>query len=77
MSVTMLTRPSRPTDAFKNVPNPCTNNPSNQVYFPHPMDNSKFIQCDRYGRMYIIQVSWDLLILYKFYNLAMQFCVLV
>ena len=42
-------------DAFKNVPNPCTNNPDNKVYFPHPTDMSKFIQCDRYGRMYIIQ----------------------
>lgn len=44
------------TDAFKNVPNPCANNPDSQVYFPHPTDVSKFIQCDRYGRMYIIQV---------------------
>ena len=42
-------------DAFKNVPNPCTNNPDNKVYFPHPTDMTKFIQCDRYGRMYIIQ----------------------
>ncbi|WAR26735.1 hypothetical protein MAR_012439, partial [Mya arenaria] len=47
--------------SFKNVPNPCTNNPSQQVYFPHPSDNSKFIQCDRYGRMYIIQCPENLL----------------
>ncbi|KAH3881696.1 uncharacterized protein LOC127881248 isoform X2 [Dreissena polymorpha] len=47
-------------DSFKNVPNPCTNNPSSQVYFPHPSDSSKFIQCDRYGRMYIIQCPENL-----------------
>ena len=48
-------------DAFKNVPNPCTDNPSQKVYFPHPTDSAKFIQCDRYGRMYIIQCPQSLL----------------
>ncbi|KAH3881702.1 uncharacterized protein LOC127881248 isoform X3 [Dreissena polymorpha] len=47
-------------DSYKNVPNPCTNNPSSQVYFPHPSDSSKFIQCDRYARMYIIQCPENL-----------------
>ncbi|XP_045165186.1 period circadian protein-like [Mercenaria mercenaria] len=47
-------------DAFKNVPNPCVNNVQSQVYFPHPTDNTKFIQCDRYGRMYIIQCPENL-----------------
>ncbi|KAL4225899.1 hypothetical protein ACF0H5_013887 [Mactra antiquata] len=47
-------------DAFKNVPNPCVNNPNSQVYFAHPSDNTKFIQCDRYGRMYIIQCPENL-----------------
>jgi len=42
-------------DPFQNVPSPCKNNPTNIVYFPHPTDNSKFIQCDIYDRMYIIQ----------------------
>ncbi|XP_012935252.1 peritrophin-1-like [Aplysia californica] len=42
-------------DPFRNVPSPCQNNPTNQVYFPHPTDNSKFLQCDVYDRMYIIQ----------------------
>ncbi|GFR79614.1 collagen alpha-1(XIV) chain [Elysia marginata] len=42
-------------DPFKNVPSPCVNNPSQKVYFPHPTDNTKFLQCDIYGRMYVIQ----------------------
>ena len=44
-----------PSDPFQNVPNPCSNNPTNRIYFPHPTDNTKFLQCDLYGRMYIIQ----------------------
>merc|ERR1711874_122286 len=42
-------------DPFQNVPSPCQNNPTNKVYFPHPTDNTKFLQCDVYDRMYIIQ----------------------
>jgi len=42
-------------DPFQNVPSPCQNNPSNKVYFPHPSDVTKFLQCDIYNRMYIIQ----------------------
>lgn len=42
-------------DPFQNVPSPCANNPTQKVYFPHPSDNTKFLQCDVYGRMYIIQ----------------------
>jgi len=42
-------------DPFANVPSPCQNNPTNKVYFPHPTDNTKFLQCDLYDRMYIIQ----------------------
>ncbi|GFO43935.1 collagen alpha-1(xiv) chain [Plakobranchus ocellatus] len=48
-----VSAPSR--DPFQNVPSPCVNNPSQRVYFPHPTDNTKFLQCDIYGRMYIIQ----------------------
>ncbi|KAK3102028.1 hypothetical protein FSP39_008215 [Pinctada imbricata] len=42
-------------DNWANVPNPCKNNPQNIVYFAHPRDTSKFIQCDAMGQMYIIQ----------------------
>lgn len=40
---------------FVNIPNPCRNNPNNKVYFPHPTDNTMFLQCDIYNRMYIIK----------------------
>ncbi|WAR26734.1 PE1-like protein [Mya arenaria] len=53
--------PYREKHYFKNIPNPCINNPSSQVYYPHPSDNSKFIQCDRSGRMYIIQCPENML----------------
>ncbi|XP_060076430.1 uncharacterized protein LOC132556055 [Ylistrum balloti] len=42
-------------DAFQNVPNPCKSNPDQSIYFPHPTDNTKFIQCDLFGRMFIVQ----------------------
>jgi len=42
-------------DPFKNVPSPCSSAPNTQFYFPHPTDISKFLQCDIYKRMYIIQ----------------------
>nr|XP_022296763.1 uncharacterized protein LOC111106396 [Crassostrea virginica] len=42
-------------DAFTNVPNPCVNNAEGRIYYPHPSDATKFIQCDLLGRMYIIQ----------------------
>ncbi|XP_021371020.1 uncharacterized protein LOC110461719 [Mizuhopecten yessoensis] len=42
-------------DAFMNVPNPCNSNPDQSIYFPHPTDNTKFIQCDLFGRMFIVQ----------------------
>ncbi|XP_061179258.1 uncharacterized protein LOC133187884 [Saccostrea echinata] len=42
-------------DPFTNVPNPCVNNVQGRIYYPHPSDASKFIQCDLLGRMYIIQ----------------------
>ncbi|XP_067684324.1 uncharacterized protein [Haliotis asinina] len=42
-------------DAFANIPSPCLNNPTSTVYFPHPTDNTKFLQCDVFKRMYIIQ----------------------
>ena len=41
--------------AFQNVPNLCLNNPTGQVFFSHPTDPTKFMQCDINGRMYIIQ----------------------
>lgn len=41
--------------AFQNVPNVCQNNPTAQVFFSHPTDPTKFLQCDVYNRMYIIQ----------------------
>ncbi|KAK3587560.1 hypothetical protein CHS0354_004849 [Potamilus streckersoni] len=56
-------------DAFQNVPNPCTSNVEQKVYFPHPTDASKFIQCDKFGRMYIIQCPLNLL-----YNPATAVC---
>nr|KAG5711271.1 hypothetical protein BaRGS_005968 [Batillaria attramentaria] len=42
-------------DAFQNVPNVCANNPSGQLFFAHPTDPTKFMQCDVYKRMFIIQ----------------------
>ncbi|VDI12363.1 uncharacterized protein LOC143074406 [Mytilus galloprovincialis] len=42
-------------DTWSNIPNPCLSNPNNTIYFPHPGDIRKFIQCDMLGRMYIIQ----------------------
>ncbi|XP_033744939.1 uncharacterized protein LOC117330621 [Pecten maximus] len=42
-------------NAFQNVPNPCKSNPDQSIYFPHPTDNTKFIQCDLFGRMFIVQ----------------------
>lgn len=42
-------------DAFKNVPSPCSSAPGAKFYFPHPTDNTKFLQCDIYKRMYIVQ----------------------
>lgn len=42
-------------NAFQNVPNVCQNNPTAQVFFSHPSDSTKFLQCDVYNRMYIIQ----------------------
>ncbi|CAG2190376.1 unnamed protein product [Mytilus edulis] len=42
-------------DTWSNVPDPCVNNPNKTIYFPHPADVRKFIQCDLLGRMYIIQ----------------------
>lgn len=40
--------------AFQNVPNVCTIK-NGQAFFPHPSDPTKFLQCDVYDRMYIIQ----------------------
>ena len=42
-------------DTWSNIPNPCQNNPQKAIYLPHPTDGTKFIQCDLFGRMYIIQ----------------------
>ena len=42
-------------DTWSNIPNPCQNNPKKAIYLPHPTDGTKFIQCDLFGRMYIIQ----------------------
>ncbi|XP_063423086.1 mucin-2-like [Mytilus trossulus] len=42
-------------DTWSNVPDPCVHNPNKTIYFPHPADVRKFIQCDLLGRMYIIQ----------------------
>ena len=35
-------------------PNPCVNNPNNQILFANPKDRSHFIVCDVFGRMYIM-----------------------
>lgn len=38
------------------APNPCTaGKMGSQVFFPHPNDNTKFIQCNALGEMYVIQ----------------------
>ncbi|XP_033745460.1 uncharacterized protein LOC117330973 [Pecten maximus] len=58
-------------NTFQNVPNPCTSN-SNRVYFPHPLDNTKFLQCDRFGRMYIVQCPAG-----ELYNQATTSCITV
>ncbi|XP_033745461.1 uncharacterized protein LOC117330975 [Pecten maximus] len=58
-------------NTFQNVPNPCTSN-SNRVYFPHPGDNTKFLQCDRFGRMYIVQCPAG-----ELYNQATTSCITV
>jgi len=42
-------------NAFQNVPNVCVNNPTSQVFFSHPSDPTKFLQCDVLNRMYVIQ----------------------
>ncbi|KAL5014528.1 hypothetical protein ScPMuIL_008798 [Solemya velum] len=41
-------------DPWRDVQNPCINNPAGEMFFSHP-DPSKFFQCDASGRMYIIQ----------------------
>lgn len=43
------------TDTWSNVGNPCQHNPDQQLYYPHPHDADKFIQCTKDGEMYIIQ----------------------
>lgn len=43
------------TDTWSNVGNPCKHNPDQQLYYPHPHDAAKFIQCTKDGEMYIIQ----------------------
>uniref|UniRef100_K1Q679 Chitin-binding type-2 domain-containing protein n=1 Tax=Magallana gigas TaxID=29159 RepID=K1Q679_MAGGI len=42
-------------DTWSNVGNPCQHNPDQQLYYPHPHDADKFIQCTKDGEMYIIQ----------------------
>ncbi|XP_056001468.1 uncharacterized protein LOC125655554 [Ostrea edulis] len=42
-------------DSFTNVPNPCVGNTEGTIYYPHPTDATKFLQCDLLGHMYIIQ----------------------
>ncbi|XP_069138969.1 peritrophin-1-like [Argopecten irradians] len=72
LSVAVPTREKRQANcvnAFQNVPNPCTSN-SNRVYFPHPGDTSKFLQCDRFGRMYIVQCPAG-----EIYNQATTSCI--
>lgn len=49
--------------------NPCTTGKS-QVFYPHPNDNTKFIQCNALGEMYIIQCPAG-----KLYNSATVSCV--
>ena len=44
-----------PTDTWSHVPNPCKTNAQSQLYYPHPHDTAKFIQCTADGEMYIIQ----------------------
>ena len=44
-----------PIDMWSHVPNPCKTNTHSQLYYPHPHDTAKFIQCTADGEMYIIQ----------------------
>ncbi|XP_062568542.1 uncharacterized protein LOC134230718 [Saccostrea cucullata] len=51
--------------------NPCTaSKTTSQVFYPHPNDNTKFIQCNALGEMYIIQCPSG-----KLYNPATVSCV--
>nr|XP_022298038.1 uncharacterized protein LOC111107241 isoform X1 [Crassostrea virginica] len=53
------------------APNPCTaGKTGGAVFFPHPNDNTKFIQCNIFGEMYIIQCPVG-----KHYNPATVSCV--
>ncbi|XP_067679055.1 uncharacterized protein [Haliotis asinina] len=44
-------------DNWQEIENPCTADRirNNELYFPHPYDNTKFIRCDFTGDMYITQ----------------------
>ena len=44
-----------PIDTWSHVPNPCKTNAQSKLYYPHPHDTAKFIQCTADGEMYIIQ----------------------
>ena len=44
-----------PIDTWSHVPNPCKTNTQAKLYYPHPHDTTKFIQCTADGEMYIIQ----------------------
>ena len=57
-------------DNFNNVANPCKSNPTNRVYYPHPRDATKFLQCDLFGRMFVIQCPVT-----EIYNQATTTCV--
>ncbi|XP_048740431.1 uncharacterized protein LOC125654511 [Ostrea edulis] len=42
-------------DTWSHVPNPCSGSSSSHLYYPHPRDSTKFIQCTANGEMYLIQ----------------------
>lgn len=57
-------------DSYQNVVNPCRSNANNRVYYPHPRDQTKFLQCDVFGRMFVIQCPAG-----EIYNQATTTCI--
>lgn len=55
--------------AFLNVPNLCMNNMKGQVFFQHPTDPTKFLQCDINNRMYIVQCPQN-----EVFNVGLSAC---
>ncbi|XP_052057750.1 uncharacterized protein LOC127698375 [Mytilus californianus] len=57
-------------DSYQNVADPCRRNTNNRVYYPHPRDQTKFLQCDVFGRMFVVQCPAG-----EIYNQATTTCI--